>query len=380
MTASNAADVVNLVGFATGTALYAMLLALVLRGGSRAPEDADRVDWLPLSTALLGLAWNLGELAAYALPRLGIVDDTAGVSAMSFPALGMLAAVVVHSVARGLRYGPVVIVLAYGLAATAAVLHVGTILSGDPAPSTLAFQLLTVSFSLLIVPLGFITRSQPNGRRALWVLALVLFAVSATHLGSFHTIDDSWWMQLLGHHAAIPLAFAILYQNYRFALGDLFLKQALTLLAIVALTLAGYSAVLALPAGPTSVGVLLGLWVMTAMITPWLRRLVVRFVDAVLLGRVDYAVLRQDIAPGGRRSAVDRRGDGHGVRAPRDGVQRTAGVVGRGERRPLLRRRLHRAPRWCPPPSRRSCTSTSASSPAGGGCCPTMRSCSRRWR
>ena len=296
MTASNAADVVNLVGFATGTALYAMLLALVLRGGSRATEDAGRIDWLPLFTALLGLAWNLGELAAYALPRLGIVADTAGVTAMSFPALGLLAAVVVHSVARGLRYGPVVIVLAYGLAATAAGLHLGTILSGDPASSTLAFQLLTVSFSLLIVPLGFITRSQPNGRRALWVLALVLFAVSATHLGSFHTIDDSWWMQLLGHHAAIPLAFAILYQNYRFALGDLFLKQALTLLAIVALTLAGYSAVLALPQGPTSVGVLLGLWVMTAMITPWLRRLVVRFVDAVLLGRVDYAVLRHDIA------------------------------------------------------------------------------------
>jgi len=296
VTASNAADVVNLVGFATGTALYAMLLALVLRGGSRGAEEAGRVDWLPLATALLGLAWNLGELAAYALPRLGIVDDTGGVAAMSFPALGLLAAVVVHSVARGLRYGPVVITLAYGLALSAAGLHVATIVSGDPATSTMAFQLLTVSFSLLIVPLGIITRSQPNGRRALWVLALVLFAVSATHLGSFHTIDDSWWMQLLGHHAAIPLAFAILYQNYRFALGDLFLKQALTLLAIVALTLAGYSAVLALPAGPGAVGVLLGLWVMTAMLTPWLRRLVVRFVDAVLLGRVDYAVLRQDLA------------------------------------------------------------------------------------
>ena len=103
-----------------------------------------------------------------------------------------------------------------------------------------------------------ITRSQANGRRALWVLALVLFAVSATHLGSFHSRDDSWWMQLLGHHAAIPLAFAILYQNYRFALGDLFLKQALTLLAIVAVTLAGYSAVLAVPPGPAAVGVLLG--------------------------------------------------------------------------------------------------------------------------
>ena len=300
---------------------------------------------------------------------------------MSFPALGLLAAVVVHSVARGLRYGPVVIVLAYGLAATAAVLHLGTIVSGDPAASTLAFQLLTVSFSLLIVPLGFITRSQPNGRRALWVLALALFAVSATHLGSFHTIADSWWMQLLGHHAAIPLAFAILYQNYRFALADLFLKQALTLLAIVALTVAGYSAVLALPAGPAfGRASLLGLWVMTAMLTPWLRRLVVRFVDAVLLGRVDYAVLRQDIARvAGDQASIWR---GAWTRCARASRRRsTRGGCGgprRLRRRPRGRRR--RAPRWCPPPSRPSCSSTSASSPAAAACCRTMRSCSRRWR
>jgi hypothetical protein len=273
-----------------------MLLALVVRGGARADADAGRVDRLPLASALLGLAWNLGELSAYALPRLGVAAETPALSAMSFPSLGLLAAVVVHSVARGVPYGRFVIALAYALAISAAVLHVGTIVSGDPGASAVAFRLLTVSFSLLIVPLGFITRSQPNGPRALWVLALVLFAVSATHLGSFHTAEDSWWMQLLGHHAAIPLAFAILYQNYRFALGDLFLKQALTLLAIVGLTLAGYSAVLALPTGPTAVGVLLGLWVLTAMLTPWLRLLVVRFVDAVLLGRGDYAVLRQDIA------------------------------------------------------------------------------------
>jgi hypothetical protein len=189
----------------------------------------------------------------------------------------------------------VLIALAYSLAVVAAVLHVGTVLSGNPASSTLAFQLLTASFSLLIVPLAFLTRSQPNGRRALWVLALVLFAVSATHLGSFHSREDSWWMQLLGHHAAIPLAFAILYQNYRFALGDLFLKQALTLLAIVAVTLAGYSVVLAAPPGPVTQGVLLALWVATALVAPWLRRAVVWFVDAVLLGRADYTTLRGEI-------------------------------------------------------------------------------------
>jgi two-component system LytT family sensor kinase len=295
VSAANAADVLNLVGFATGTALYAMLLVLVLRGGARQGEDAARRDPLPLATALLGLIWNLGELAAYALTRLGLAADGVSLSALSFPALGLLAAVVVHSVARGLGHGRMITALAYGLALSAAGLHVATIVSVDPQWPTLAFQLLTVSFGLLIVPLAVITRSQANGRRALWILALVLFAVSATHLGSFHSPEDSWWMQLLGHHAAIPLAFAILYQNYRFALGDLFLKQALLLLAVVAVTLAGYSVVLAVPPGPAAVGVLLALWVATALLAPWLRRMVVHFVDAVLLGRSDYSALRTEI-------------------------------------------------------------------------------------
>ncbi|MCC7178971.1 MAG: histidine kinase [Acidobacteria bacterium] len=296
MTAANAADVLNLVGFVTGTALYAMLLVLVLRGGARGRDQAGRTDWVPLATALLGLAWNLGELASYALPRLGLAADSVGLSAVSFPALGFLAAVVVHSVARDFRHGRLVVLAAYALSVVAAVLHARTIVSSDPAPSTLAFQVLTVSFGLLIVPLAALTRSQPNGRRALWVLALALVAVSATHLGSFHTGADSWWMQLVGHHAAIPLAFAILYQDYRFALGDLFLKQALTLLAIVGIAVAGYSVVSAVPPGPAAVGLTLALWVATALVAPLVRRAVVRFVDAVLLGRVNYAVLRQALA------------------------------------------------------------------------------------
>ncbi len=296
MTAANAADVLNLVGFVTGTALYAMLLGLVLRRGARGRDQAGRMDWVPLATALLGLAWNLGELASYALPRLGLAADSVGLSAVSFPALGFLAAVVVHSVARDVRHGRYVVLAAYALSLVAAALHARTIVSSDPAPSTLAFQVLTVSFGLLVLPLALLTRSQPNGRRALWILALALVAVSATHLGSFHTGTDSWWMQLIGHHAAIPLAFAILYQDYRFALGDLFLKQALTMLAIVGIAVAGYSVVSAVPPGPAAVGLTLALWVATALVAPLVRRAMVRFVDAVLLGRVNYAVLRQTLA------------------------------------------------------------------------------------
>lgn len=298
MTASNAADVLNLVGFLTGTALYAMLLAFVVRQarGARGVVEASRMDLLPLATAVLGLVWNVGELATYALPRLGLVRDSIALAALSFPALGFLAAVAVHSVARDLPHARAIIALTYVLSVAAAGLHLATIVTGDPATSTLGFQLLTIGFGVVMVPLAFVTRSQPNGRRALWILALALFAVSATHLGSFHSRDDSWWMQLVGHHAAIPLAFAILYQDYRFALGDLFLKQTLTLLAIVALAVAGYSVASAVPEGPGAVGVLLGLWIATALVTPWVRAAVIRFVDGVLLGRNDYAHLRAEIA------------------------------------------------------------------------------------
>jgi hypothetical protein len=282
--APNAAEILNLVGFVTGTALYAMLLALVVRSAGR--------NLLPLATAVLGLIWNLGELAAYALPRLGFLTESIALWAISFPALGLLAAVVVHSVARELPRGFALTAVAYGCSAAASVLHLTTVITGDPGPSSLAFLLLTVCYGLIIVALGVMTRSQANGRRVLWILALALFAVSASHLGRNHAGDDGWAVELVGHHAAIPLAFAILYQDYRFALADLFLKRALTLIAIVAIAFGGYTVVSLLPAGPLAAGVLMALWVATSLVSPALHRRIVRFVDQSLLGRVDYAALR----------------------------------------------------------------------------------------
>lgn len=295
MIAPNAAEVLNLVGFVTGTALYAMLLALVLRGSPRGkvqgnPEGLPP-QYLPLATGVLGLIWNLGELAAYSLPRLGYFNESIGLWAMSFPALGLLAAVVVHSVARALPRGIMLTVIAYGCSIIASVLHLQTVITGDPGPSSLAFLILTISYGLIILALGVLTRTQANGQRVLWVLALALFAVSASHLGRFHAAGDGWAIELIGHHAAIPLAFAILYQDYRFALADLFLKRALTLIALVAIAFAGYSLATTLPAGPLAASVLMALWVATSLVSPWLHRRMVRFVDQSLLGRTDYAAL-----------------------------------------------------------------------------------------
>ena len=267
-----------------------MLLALVLRG-----QPGGGQSRLPLATAVLGLTWNLGELAAYALPRLGVVQESFALWAMSFPALGLLAAVVVHSVARELPRGRWLTAIAYGCSAAASILQFSTVITGDPEPSSLAFLVLTVCYGVIIVVLSVMTRSQDNRPRVVWVSALALFAVSASHLGRFHGGGNGWAIELIGHHASIPLAFAILYQDYRFALADLFLKRALTLIALVAISFAGYGLVTTFPSGALAAGGLMSLWVATALLSPWLHRTVVKFVDQTLLRRVDYAALRSTI-------------------------------------------------------------------------------------
>ncbi len=280
-----------MVGFITGAALCAMLLGLVVQ----ARATADRSDALPLFTAVLGLVWNLGELGDYLLDRAGRDGPESWLSAVSFAALATLAAVVVHSVARDVRGGRFVIVVAYACSMAATVLQFRTLAAGDARPSALAFTMLTVAVGAIALPLAFITRSQTNGRRALWMLALALFAVSANHLGHFHDKAGGWMAELVGHHAVLPLAFAILYQEYRFALADLFLKRALTLLAVVAIAMACYAGLSRLPPGPLGVTLLLVCWVLTAMLYPPLRQTISHFVDTALLRRRDYAQLRADL-------------------------------------------------------------------------------------
>lgn len=293
MGAVNAAEVLNLVGFLTGAALCAMLLGLVRRGRA----TAERPDALPLFTALLGLTWNLGELADYLLSRAGLSGPEPWLNVVSFTALALLAAVVVHSVARGVAQARLITFAAYACSTAAAAMHLWSVVSGDPRPSPAAFGILTVAFGAISVPLAVATRTQTNGRRALWMLALALFAVSANHLGHFHDEAGGWFAELLGHHAVLPLAFAILYQEYRFALADLFLKRALTLLAVVALAMTAYAAIAAVPPGSLAVALLLGAWVLTAVLYPTLRRAISTFVDRTLLGRENFASLRAELGP-----------------------------------------------------------------------------------
>jgi anti-sigma regulatory factor (Ser/Thr protein kinase) len=300
----NLGALLNLVGLSTGVVLYAMLLAMVVRA-RRTPGVQGRFDPLLLLTSVLGLVWNLCALTVYELPKVGITGPFPFLAALGYGALGLLPAVVVHSVLRGERDsvrgagGHTLAGVAYGVSAVAALLHVAAAVGDDPVPSAIGMRLLTYTFVALVVPLFAATRGQPGSRRALWVAALAVFAVSALHLSQLHRGDASWPVELLGHHASLPLALAILYQDYPFALADLFLKRALVLLSIVTVafvaiaTLGVQSVAFAqfVERDPWQVAILVTVWVGTALLYPTLRRATAWFVDSIILRRPNYRSL-----------------------------------------------------------------------------------------
>jgi two-component system LytT family sensor kinase len=299
-------ELLNLIGLSAGVVLYTVLLVMVVRNAPR-PVGATSFDPLLLGTAILGLVWNLCALPAYELPKVGVGGSFPFLVAIGVSALGFLPAVVVHSVLRGRRAGlggatrRALTIIAYGVSSIAAAMHFDSAMKGGPVPSVLAMRLLTYTFVALIAPVAAATRGQPGSRRALWVAALAVFAVSALHLSNFHAGDASWPVELVGHHASLPLAVAILYQDYPFALADLFLKRALALLALLAVAFAAiglfgqYSGAFA-QLGPRQIGVLVTLWVVTALTYPALWRATAWFVDSIVLQRPDYRQFRSSIA------------------------------------------------------------------------------------
>ena len=320
MTAPAAAALINLLGGGAGSVLYAMLLVMALGRqdaasfigmGGVSGASSEKTDRLPLLTALLGLAWNLGAITAFVMQSFANVRPFPLLMAAAFTALGFLPAVVVHSLLRtgdGWRRRPPALamtIVAYGLSATAGALHFQQAIVREAAPSQWALRVLTIGFAALTIALLLIVRRQSGGQRAVWAPALAVFAVSALHLSHHEGRDYSWWVEVIGHHASLPLAVAILYEDYRFALADIFLKRALALVLLVALASGLYLNVAA-PllerrgrvggADPLPVGLLIGLWVATALVYPWLRRSIIRFVDAWLLRRVDYEAMRVEIA------------------------------------------------------------------------------------
>jgi signal transduction histidine kinase len=291
MTTSTAASLINLLGFITGIVLYVMLLWMVFT--SR--PDSNR---LALLTGLLGFAWNVGAFGGYGLSNLGFMQPVPLVLAAAFSSLCFLPAVVVHSALRSAekltRLQYMIIGIGYVLSAAATVMNFYSAATTGIAPSQSALRGVTVGFGILLIALLVVTRGRG---RVLWVVTMAVFAVSALHLSTNHAPgEDPWWLELAGHHASLPLALLILYQDFRFALADIFLKRALAFILLAGLIFAMFAfgvtpLMSANPASERSTAVLLALWVSTALAYPLLRRGAALFVDKVVLTRVDYAEL-----------------------------------------------------------------------------------------
>jgi len=321
MTTGTAASLVNLLGFITGVVLYVMLLWMVL-------NDRPALNRLALLTGLLGFAWNVGAFGGYGLFNLGFNEPAPLVLAGAFSALCFLPAVVVHSAWRAVekvRRGHSVLIIgsAYGLSGLATIVHFYSAIAMNTAPSQLALRGVTVGFAALLAILLVATRGQQGRSRGLWVVAMSVFAVSALHLSNHRGGEDPWWLQLAGHHASLPLALLILYQNFRFALADIFLKRALALLLLAGLTFGmfvfGVTPLLASgPLSASSNALLLAMWVATALIYPFLRRSAEWFVDKIILKRTNYTDLAARLS-----QALDRcetpaaiLGEASGILAP----------------------------------------------------------------
>ncbi len=306
MNSLNVASLINLLGFTVGVALYALLLAMVVR--HRKTKDKFPFDWLLFATAVLGVLWNVGELSVFIWQDFSIGRVSPILLAISYSALGFLPSVVVHSAwknsesenpkARLLAYA------AYGLSVTASLLHLQSAIFYSAAPSDLALRILTFGSLCLIAGLLVFNFRQTLENKTVWITALLVFAVSAFHLSS-QSEGDSWLVELIAHQSSLPLAFAILLQYYRFAFADLFLKRALSLFLLAALAFGLYVFV-AVPLlrwhethdrnDVQAATIVLTLWMTTALIYPTLHRFAVLLVDKIILRRFDYKKLQIEIA------------------------------------------------------------------------------------
>lgn len=318
MLSQSITPLIILLGFAIGAALYGMLLLMVMRNPVRdrvsGRETATAsVDSLLLATGVLGLLWNLGGLVEWLSIDLFQAQRNPLLTAVAYSALGFLPAVVVHSVfqkaageseidTRG--KSRLLTIAAYALSGIAALWHLFSAIVQDFAPSYHALQLLTFGFLFILAALLVSSLRQSLGRKALWATALAVFAISALHLSRPHTHDNSWAMELVGHQASLPLALAILYQDFRFAFADLFLKRALSLLIVTATAcgfywlVAGYfySGEAILVSSDTKfIAANLGFWVTTALVFPSINKFAGWFVNRVILRRVSYHELQSEI-------------------------------------------------------------------------------------
>lgn len=222
----------HLLGHLAGSVIFAIFLGLLWRGRG-APLRTGRVTRAAAACAML---WNLAALLALAWPEAaGEWLTMAGMGALSFLPAFLLD--------LGLDGHPRSVVrLGYALAVAASSLH-----AAEPWFPALPLHettlLLTAAGFALLTLAGWLA-DRGQARRRIAAMALVLFSFTFAH---FHEdgAQSAWPIEILVHHASIPLSLFVLAQDFRFLLLDAFLRFLANLFLAGVFTFAAWKATVA---------------------------------------------------------------------------------------------------------------------------------------
>ncbi len=162
MTFQDFVPVLHVIGFLAASAIYGMLLVMCGRAGWSA---ATR---FPLAAGALGLVWNLGYLLI-TLQELGLPEMSEYFDALTYSALALLPAVVVHSILReqSRPAARVLTAVGYLVSGVASVGHFANVALNGFAPLPEAAHFVGPIYGFLLVPLVLLTGSHDNVRHTI---------------------------------------------------------------------------------------------------------------------------------------------------------------------------------------------------------------------
>jgi hypothetical protein len=208
---------INWLGHAGGALVFGMFLALLLRDRSPGRNKA-------LGAAGIAFLWNVAELVGLWLGSVGPYLAAFESTAFSFLPAILFDVVVGGAPVWAVRVG-------YGLSAAATAVHLAELVSDSEVLHGAGLYMVAAGFGVLAV-YAAIRRRQ----RALPALALLLLSLSILHFAEDEQ-HTAWWVELLVHHAGVPLAMFVLLQDYRFVFLDALIRFLANIL--VALVFAG---------------------------------------------------------------------------------------------------------------------------------------------
>ena len=213
----------NTLGHSAGVLIFGIFLYLLITDRVGARLHGHR---LAIATAALAFVWDLSSLIVLAFSDPSSVPVRVLI-AISSSALSLLPALLLDlSMSRRFRY---VVGVGYLLSSVSIVMHALEMPLRAPElhrPGqiviTSGFGILTVAVAVWVLLSGEVSRRQVASRLA-GTFGLFLFAMSFIHFGTGDS-TSLWPIELLSHHAGLPLALFVLLQDYRSVLVDAIIR------------------------------------------------------------------------------------------------------------------------------------------------------------